>query len=211
MGHGPAAVASARPRLQWLGIPTYSESQKRRGPFRPCVLCSALARQASDCVLFKLRLGDLEMDFDLFNILGRAELSRESLRRSAEELRQIQRAAKAAKLAQGLTVLKTRKQRSQAKGMQDVEDLSGEDWGSESDRFSDEEMPADDADEGPASSSAGPDLSVFQLRGAGNRPGQCHGVRSRAPQLCQRLVRPAGAPSAGSDVAVETPYPARNL
>lgn len=119
-------------------------------------------------------------DFDVFNIVGRTELSRESLRRSAEELREIQRAAKAAKLAQGLTAPKKRKQRSQAKGkqkkrplaMQDAEDLSGEDWGSESsasDRFSEEEMAADDADGGPASSSAVPALSAGRVPAARRR------------------------------------------
>ena len=60
-------------------------------------LCHELAKDASDWVLFRLKL-----DFAEFKVVGQEELSRASLRQAAEEMRQALRAAKAAKLAQGL-------------------------------------------------------------------------------------------------------------
>ena len=78
--------------------------------------CHALAREASDWVLFRLTVGDLGAEFASFRIVERNELNRQALRQSAEEMKQIQRAAKAAKLAQGLAAQKKGKREPQANG-----------------------------------------------------------------------------------------------
>ena len=68
--------------------------------------CHELARAASDWVLFRLSIGDLTVDYGIFQAAERKELSRSELRQAAAEMKQVMLAAKAAKLAQGLTANK---------------------------------------------------------------------------------------------------------
>ena len=122
--------------------------------------CNELARSASDWALFKLSLGDLSSGFGEFHVLRCEELTRASLRQAAEEMRQIQRAARAAKLAQGLVVAAKRQKRGQGRrrgrgqrppALQGDDDLSfSEGWGSDS------ASEAEEVEANPASSSAGP-------------------------------------------------------
>lgn len=127
--------------------------------------CHALAREASDWVLFRLTVGDLGAEFASFRIVERNELNRQALRQSAEEMKQIQRAAKAAKLAQGLAAQKKRKKRApgkrQSKGKGQgplaapgAQDISDAEWGSASCSLSQEEDAIPAAGHGAASSSA---------------------------------------------------------
>ena len=77
--------------------------------------CHELARAASDWVLFRLSIGDLTVDYGIFQAAERKELSRSELRQAAAEMKQVMLAAKAAKLAQGLTANKKRKSRNSNK------------------------------------------------------------------------------------------------
>ena len=127
--------------------------------------CHELARAASDWVLFRLSIGDLTVDYGIFQAAERKELSRSELRQAAAEMKQVMLAAKAAKLAQGLTANKKRKSRNsnkrKSKGKRsqtlapDVSDMewnsASESGGSASDFGADTSSVA-----APASSSAGP-------------------------------------------------------
>ena len=98
-----------------------------------------LAREASDWLLFLLKVGEITGAFASFRIVGRAALDRYTLRRAAEEMKQIQRAAKAAKLAPGLTAIKKRKRRTQGKrktsqrplAASAAQDISDAEWASD--------------------------------------------------------------------------------
>ena len=89
-------------------LPVVLKPRREQGQFCQSLLrsdielCHELAKDASDWVLFRLKLADLTCDFAEFKVVGQEELSRASLRQAAEEMRQALRAAKAAKLAQGL-------------------------------------------------------------------------------------------------------------
>ena len=118
-----------------------------------------LAREASDWLLFLLKVGEITGAFASFRIVGRAALDRHTLRRAAEEMKQIQRAAKAAKLAQGLTAIRKRKRRTQGKrktsqrplAASAAQDISDAQWASDSDSLTEDAEGADGNPSMPAS------------------------------------------------------------
>ena len=127
--------------------------------------CHELARAASDWVLFRLSIGDLTVDYGIFQAAERKELSRSELRQAAAEMKQVMLAAKAAKLAQGLTANKKRKSRNsnkrKSKGKRSqtlAPDVSDMEWNSASESGgSASDFGADTGSvAAPASSSAGP-------------------------------------------------------
>ena len=121
--------------------------------------CMDLAREASDWLLFLLKVGEITGAFASFRIVGRAALDRHTLRRAAEEMKQIQRAAKAAKLAQGLTAIRKRKRRTQGKrktsqrplAASAAQDISDAEWASDSDSLTEDAEGADGSPSMPAS------------------------------------------------------------
>ena len=127
--------------------------------------CHELARAASDWVLFRLSIGDLTVDYGIFQAAERKELSRSELRQAVAEMKQVMLAAKAAKHAQGLTANKKRKSRNsnkrKSKGKRSqtlAPDVSDMEWNSASESGgSASDFGADTGSvAAPASSSAGP-------------------------------------------------------
>lgn len=151
-------------------------------------LCHELAREASDWGLHRLVAGDLSLTFGEFNIVAQEELSRESLRRSAEELKQILRAAKAAKIAAGMVPQRKRRARNTGKQQKKKArrpQADGEDWGSDismsSGSHADEEA---EGFGGAASSSAGhgPSASSAAEVGLGSSASPAPAAARRAKQ-----------------------------
>ena len=138
------------------------ESQHRRFSLQSLrsdmELCMTLAREASDWLLYLLKVGEITGAFASFQIVERAALDRHTLRRAAEEMKQVQRAAKAAKLAQGLTAIRKRKRRTQGKrkasqrplAASAAQDISDADWASGSDSLTEDIEGADGSPSMPA-------------------------------------------------------------
>ena len=122
-------------------------------------ICMDIAREASDWFLFLLKVGEITGAFASFRIVGRAALDRHTLRRAAEEMKQIQRAAKAPKLARGLTAIRKRKRRTQGKrktsqrplAASAAQDISDAEWASDSDSLTEDAEGADGSPSMPAS------------------------------------------------------------
>ena len=125
LGHGHVSIGAAEwPQQPRLPLCLGARRSRQR------ILASILALR------YGIRHGSCKR-----SLVGRAVLDRHTLRRAAEEMKQIQRAAKAAKLAQGLTAIRKRKRRTQGKrktrqrplAASAAQDISDAEWASDSD------------------------------------------------------------------------------
>ena len=165
LGHGHvskncrwmATTASTAP-LSWSSKVKTEDSR-----FNPCapIWNSAwiLQEKPRTGFCFFLRLGKSLVPLLPFGLLGALRWTDILLRRAAEEMKQIQRAAKAAKLAQGLTAIRKRKRRTQGKrktsqrplAVSAAQDISDAEWASDSDSLTEDAEGADGSPSMPAS------------------------------------------------------------
>ena len=152
-----ATTASTAP-LSWSSKVKTEDSR-----FNPCapIWNSAwiLQEKPRTGFYFFLRLGKSLVPLLPFGLLGALRWTDILLRRAAEEMKQIQRAAKAAKLAQGLTAIRKRKRRTQGKrktsqrplAASAAQDISDVEWASDSDSLTEDAEGADGSPSMPAS------------------------------------------------------------